>query len=74
MIERDPAQQKMYEGVRILRAAIRLKHSIAADRELNEVLPEFEKKFIIALQKGQVPETVDAQAIAAAIVKRMGTK
>lgn len=38
------------------RSAIRLKHSLAADAELNEALPELERRFNAAVQRGQLPE------------------
>ena len=62
-IERTPVEQQKYEMVKIARAAIRLSHSIAADRELNEVLPNLEKEFDIALQRGELPDAIDVRAI-----------
>jgi hypothetical protein len=38
------------------RSAIRLKHSLEADAELNEVLPELERRFNSMVQRGTVPE------------------
>lgn len=37
------------------RSAIRLRHSIAADEELNEVLPRLEGMFNDAVQRGVLP-------------------
>lgn len=54
--QRTEIEQARYEAVKVLRAAVRLRHSIAADRELNEVLPEFEKAFNRAVQQGELPD------------------
>jgi hypothetical protein len=40
---------------KVTRAEIRLKHSIMADRELNEVLSQRLAEFDIALQEGAIP-------------------
>jgi len=36
------------------RSAIRLRHSLAADEELNEVLPLLETEFVAAVQRGEL--------------------
>ena len=41
---------------KVTRAEIRLKHSLMADAELNEVLPERLASFDLALQQGTIPE------------------
>jgi hypothetical protein len=38
-----------------LRAQIRLRHSIAADNEINRVLPEARKEFEKSVQQGVLP-------------------
>ena len=38
------------------RSAVRLRHSLAADAELNEVIPALELAFDRALMQGTVPE------------------
>lgn len=49
-------EQARKEAIKVIRAAVRLKHSIEADRELNEVLPKFDKAFTAAIQRGELPE------------------
>ena len=46
-----------------LRAAIRLKHSIAADKELNGVLPEVKRRFDRDVLQGRLPQSIDVQKI-----------
>jgi hypothetical protein len=66
---RTDAEMQKYELVKALRAAIRLKHSINADRELNEVLPDAEDAFDVAWHKGQLKGgTVDITAIVKKVV------
>lgn len=38
------------------RSAVRLKHSLAADEELNEVLPALEREFNAAVARQELPE------------------
>jgi hypothetical protein len=45
--------------LKVIRTSIRLKHSIAADEELNEVLPRAEARFNAAVMKGQLPAPLD---------------
>lgn len=44
------------------RAAIRLKHALAADREVSETLPQVEKRIDDALQSGNPLELNPGQA------------
>lgn len=44
------------------RSAIRLKHSLAADREISETLPDIEVKIDAALQSGQPLELNPGEA------------
>jgi hypothetical protein len=66
--QRTDAEMRKYELVKALRAAVRLKHSIEADRELNLVLPQAERQFDVALLKGQLPDRVDIAAIVKKVV------
>lgn len=50
---KDPVEVELAAVVKTVRTNVRLKHSLAADRELNEVVPEIEKAFYAAVQKGQ---------------------
>jgi hypothetical protein len=62
-VERTQVEQQKWEMVKIARAAIRLTHSIAADRELNEVLPRLEREFDIAIQRGELPDAIDVRSL-----------
>lgn len=42
------------------RSAVRLKHSIAADAELNNVLPALELAFDSAVRQGRLPEVAES--------------
>jgi hypothetical protein len=50
---KDNVEVELAAVVKAARTNIRLKHSIAADREINEVLPEIEKDFYAAVQRGK---------------------
>ena len=41
---------------KVVRSHIRLKHSILADIELNDVMPRIEEYLARLMQQGQVPE------------------
>ena len=49
-------EQQRANMLKIIRTAVRLKHSINADNELNEVLPLAEKRWNDALARGRVLE------------------
>ena len=42
--------------LKAIRAAVRLKHALAADEELNRVLPEAEAAFDKAVKRGELPD------------------
>lgn len=44
--------------VKAVRSQVRLKHSLAADRELNTLIPEIEKDFMAAVKAGTAREFV----------------
>jgi len=53
-------EQSVINHRKVARSAIRLKHSIAADEELNRVMPELEKALAAQLQTGSIePMSVD---------------
>lgn len=58
-VHKAEAEQARVNTLKIIRAAVRLKHSIAADNELNEVLPEAEMRFDSAVQRGKLPSPVE---------------
>lgn len=49
-------EQAIANHRKIARTAIRLKHSVAADNELNEFMPKLEVRLAAMLQNGRVPE------------------
>lgn len=55
MIEKGNTDQARANLLKTIRAAVRLRHSIEADEELNRLLPEAEKKFNAAVLRGEVP-------------------
>ena len=56
MQHKDDIELRRAALLKAARSAIRLKHSLAADAELNEVLPELESRFMQYVQRGEVPE------------------
>jgi hypothetical protein len=54
--------------VKVARSYVRLKHSLAADDELNEILPELEKAFDAQIKKRILPDAVDIDAIVRKVV------
>lgn len=50
---KDPVEVELAAVVKATRTNIRLKHSIAADKEINETIPEVEKAFYAAVQRGK---------------------
>ena len=58
-VHKDKVDQARANALKVVRLAVRLKHSIAADEELNEVLPRVEAKFNAAVMRGELPEPLD---------------
>lgn len=54
MKQKSEMQQQLADKLKTVRSEIRLKHSLAADRELNEVLPRVEEEFYTGVHKGQL--------------------
>jgi hypothetical protein len=54
--QRDRVDQARADMLKTIRAAVRLRHSIAADNELNEVLPKAEQAFDIQVHNGELPD------------------
>lgn len=44
MKQREESEQLRYNALKVARTAIRLKHAIAADNEINDRLPEIEAR------------------------------
>lgn len=55
-VHKDKVDLQRASMLKIIRTAVRLKHSIAADEELNEVLPKAEAKFNAAVLRGEIPD------------------
>lgn len=55
-LRRDKVDQARANALKTIRTAVRLKHSLMADEELNTVLPAFEKKFNDAVLNDELPE------------------
>jgi len=68
-IQKTEIEQSKAEMTKVARAMVRLKHTLAADRELNEVLPRIEKEFDKRVQRGELPGAVDLEEI---IQKELG--
>lgn len=56
MFRKSNIEMERARIVKVSRALIRLKHSIAADEELNDVLPDRLEEFDLALQKGDLKQ------------------
>lgn len=52
---KDPLAQAIADHLKIARSAIRLKHSIMADNELNDVMPVITRRLTALAQDGAVP-------------------
>lgn len=58
-VHKDKVDQARSDMLKTIRTAVRLRHSIAADNELNEVLPRAEAKFNAAVNGGRLPAPLD---------------
>ena len=58
-VHKDKIDQERANMLKTIRAAVRLRHSIEADNELNEVLPRAQAKFDAAILRGQLPSTTE---------------
>lgn len=54
MNKKSPIEMERHRLLKVTRALIRLKHSLDADIELNDVLPDKIQEFDAALQSGQL--------------------
>ncbi len=55
--------QEWANRLKVIRTAIRLKHAIAADNELNAVIDVERKKFYAQAMKGQLPAPLDVKKV-----------
>jgi hypothetical protein len=60
---RGNIEQAWANRLKVIRAAIRLKHSIEADEELNQRIDEEKKRFFKSVQQGQLPAPLDTKKI-----------
>jgi hypothetical protein len=60
---RGHIEQALADRIKVLRSAVRLKHSIAADRELNILLDAERKKFFKSVQQGKLPEAINVEKV-----------
>jgi hypothetical protein len=60
---RGPIEQQLANRLKVLRTAIRLKHSIAADEEINAAIDEEKKKFFKSVQQAKLPASVDVRKV-----------
>lgn len=67
---RQLSEQRRMEIGKVLRAVIRLKYSLQADRELSELIPDAEAAFDNAIQSGQLPDEIDLQALMFGVVNK----
>lgn len=56
MRKKSPAEMERTKLVKTARTLIRLKHSLAADEEINAVLPDTVAEFDDALARGELKE------------------
>ena len=60
---RGNIEQGLAERVKTARALIRLKHSLAADREVNATLDDVKKAYIKKVQSGALPESINLDKV-----------
>lgn len=63
MTPKDNIEQARANMLKTIRTAVRLRHSIAADEELNEILPRAEAKFFKRVQNGELPDALDIKKL-----------
>lgn len=56
MNRKSEAEMERWKIAKVTRTMLRLKHSLAADEEINQVLPERIASFDAALQRGELLE------------------
>lgn len=56
MNQKDDIDLRRSAMLKAARSAVRLRHSLAADAELNEVLPALERDFNQRIQRGELPD------------------
>lgn len=54
MNKKSPAEMEEFKITKTIRTVVRLKHSLAADEEINDVLPDTINSFREGLQRGEL--------------------
>ncbi len=54
--QKDNVEVQLAATVKRARTSIRLKHSLEADAEINEVVPKIEARFYALIQRGKSPQ------------------
>lgn len=62
-VQKSEIQQAKANALKTVRAAVRLRHSIAADDELNTILPKVERAFDKAVHQGELPDPLTMLAV-----------
>ena len=62
-MKRDKVLQGWANRLKVIRAAVRLKYSLLADNELNEIIDAESKKYFKSVQQGQLPEPLDPKKV-----------
>lgn len=62
-MKKTKVDQAWANRTRVIRTAIRLKHAIEADNEINEVLAEEKAKFEKAVHRGALPAPLDTRTL-----------
>lgn len=57
MTQKDDIALRRAAVLKAARSMVRLRHSIAADEELNELLPAIEREFDSAVARGLLPDS-----------------
>ena len=66
--KKTPIEQAKVDALKMGRSIIRLKHSIAADQELNDKLPLLEKAFDDAVAGGELPDPGTTRELLAVVL------
>lgn len=63
MAKRTKLEQELFKRKKVIRTITRLKHSLAADDEINDLIDAEQKKFEANVQKGVLPAPIDIEAL-----------
>ena len=60
---RTKVEQEWANRLKVIRNAVRLKYSILADSELNEIVDEQKKLYMKSVLKGELPAPLDVKKL-----------